>query len=671
MQLRLPSPLFVGGGTIEGQIALEIDKGISKKNKEKAIYISKLSVDVIGVEEISDGRKWIFLSLASELFDEVHPPPSAMVTSQTPAKGSELLWLTKPSSVVVPFCLNLPLNLGPPPYLSKQACIRYLLCPTAVVKSGNKRSVIRQTWNIQMLTVHDPEKALASLPSPLLATDSLLLSQTPEVQNVKLTAGLHRQTWVNGGTMFVDIHVTNNTTKTVKKLEIQLEKTTLWYSHSAAGTFEKSASHLRLPKRSDTEIVSCTTTKKSKEWRGIPSHSSEVRTCEIEAPKGHVTISTGRYFEVRYFINIIVAINMFKSVAVQLPVTLIHMNSLDILPNSLAQVAASIEAKRARTVPVTGDAIHPHYHQGQAFTAPRRRILDHGDDADHVRDSIISESLRTLTHDLDRSPRRHKNLHAHLHGPNMTTGSGISNENAAPNRLQRATHCPHHEKHDPVCYHCHCHLQCDGRAKSPGPKLPRLQVSTSGLGFSESDFEVPADSPPRKVMLSEAERKMINQERELRLQRQWSKHSQRKQNIDQDGNGENSQGGHWGWKNVAAAPNAMPKQPEHGNMSKDQHIRRGSQSAMGVRERGYVALGGPGRSRSRTNPERLHWADTGTMPGPAPNKHGRAARSVDTNMRPVARNRDRMSVSDKGKRRKEGGDIFYDGQVAPAVRLGL
>jgi hypothetical protein len=88
-----------------------------------------------------------------------------------------------------------------------------------------------------MLTVHDPEKALASLPSPLLATDTLFISREPALQTVKLTAGLHRQTWVNGALLFVDVHLVNNTSKVIKKIEVQLEKITL-VSHPNSSLLE-------------------------------------------------------------------------------------------------------------------------------------------------------------------------------------------------------------------------------------------------------------------------------------------------------------------------------------------------------------------------------------------------------------------------------------------------
>ena len=600
MSIHLPSPLFVGGGTIEGQICLEADKSsLNRKTKPKPMGISRLSIDVIGVEEVNDGRRWVFLSLGTELFDSDHPPPPSLVHCQRYQHGSELSWIFKPGTAIIPFCLNLPLNLGPPPYLSKQACIRYLLVPTAYIQTGERRSLVRQTWNIQMLTVYDPEKALASLPSPLLAADSLVVSQTPELQDIKLTAGLHRQTWVNGGKIFVDLHVVNRTAKTIKKIEVQLEKTTLWYTHAAAGTIDKSASHLRLPKRSDIETIGVTSIKKSRNWKGITPHSSEVRTCELDVPRGHVTVSTGRYFEVRFFVNVLVFASRFKNCAVQLPVTLIHMNSLDILPNSLAQVAASIEAKRAKTVPISRDiSIHQQYYSGQAFAAPRRQSLDRA----CAETGVASKEVSILSQELDKSPRRYGSVHDHHHRQyhRKVLGTSGTNENLPP-RPSNASAAHNHHKHHPSCYHCHLVYNEHGErpptaAPQIGPKLPRLQVSTSGLGFSESEFEIPADSPPRKVMLSEQERKMINQQKELKLQREYS-HRKRKESFEQS---DVRRRGHpesrTTWRNVAADLHTMPLQPPFGHLNglappgPKMDRRKGKE---------------PVRGRSRTNPDRL------------------------------------------------------------------
>ncbi|KAK6371292.1 hypothetical protein LTS17_009023 [Exophiala oligosperma] len=598
LSIRLPSPLFVGGGTVEGHMSIEVDGGAPRKPKWKPIYVSRASVDVIGVEEINDGRRWVFLSLATELFDKETPPPPSLVTSQQPAETPEIWWELKSAKTNIPFCVNLPLKLGPPPYASKQASIRYILCPSLVIKIGEKRSTVRQTWSIQMLTVHDPEKALASLPSPLLAADTLYLATEPELQTVKLTAGLHRQTWVNGAKIFVDIHISNNSAKTVRKIEVQLEKTTLWYTHAPAGTFEKSAVHLRLPKRTDTETVSTTSVKMSDSWQGVPSHSSDVRTVELEAPRGHVTISTGRYFEVRYFVNVIVTVKRFKTVAVQLPVTIIPINSLDILPNSLAQVAASIEAKRARTVPLPPSVPTPAaYFQGQAFVVPVRRSIENARSEADIPSLADMENLKTA---IDNSPRR---VHSHGHCKGEDEAE-TTEENADPNRPRLNASSHHHVTKRPSCYHCHI---AEGSEVSPvreGPRLPRLQVSTSGLGFSESEFDVPADSPPRKVMLSERERNMINQQRELRIREDRRDRRTRRpsKDIKRGEEPRRSKEQQPRYSNVVADASAEPKHAPFGNFSPEGPASyvggtRASMSEM------YPKKAGPGRSRSKTNPE--------------------------------------------------------------------
>lgn len=56
MTINLASPLFVSGGTIEGSLAVSIEPS-EYRGKPRPLYISKLSIDVLGLEEVSDGRK--------------------------------------------------------------------------------------------------------------------------------------------------------------------------------------------------------------------------------------------------------------------------------------------------------------------------------------------------------------------------------------------------------------------------------------------------------------------------------------------------------------------------------------------------------------------------------------------------------------------------------------
>lgn len=80
-------------------------------------------------------------------------------------------------------------------------------------------------------------------------------------------------------------------------------------------------------------------------------------------------------------------------------------NSLDVVPNSVAQVAAAIEEKRTAHSYKRGhspprlERQPSHSIQGRAFAAPRMQSLD------RMRSHM--EELRGLSKDLDRSPRKH------------------------------------------------------------------------------------------------------------------------------------------------------------------------------------------------------------------------------------------------------------------------
>lgn len=456
------------------------------------------------------------------MFDAKHPPPPTITTLREAIAENELFWPTHVGIATIPFCINLPLNLGPPPYASRHASIRYVLVPTLVLKNGSKRGLISQPRDIQMLTVYDPYKALASLPSPLTATEALRLDDSPEPQSVRLTAGLHRQTWISGNSIFVDVHIVNKSERSLRKLELQLQRSTLWYAHAAAGTRDRIANHLRLPKRQETDTINSTIVRKPRDWNATPPSTSELRTCHIQVPQGHVTISTGRFFEVRYFLNVIVTVARFKTITVQLPISLIHMNSLDIVPNVLAQVAASIEAKRSKTLSHNQvQSLYQPYHQGQAFVAPQKQSLEQRRAENHDKPKPELDGSKRK---LDESPSKTENCN---HCSRLATFDSMKQKSIARTEENTPPHCRH--RHGSDCYHCHI-LQMEHEKKNhtsisqAGPKLPRLQVSTSGLGFTESeisDFSA-KDLPLKKVMLSEQERKMIRQQRELQHRKEWT-----------------------------------------------------------------------------------------------------------------------------------------------------
>ncbi len=151
---RLTAPLFMGGGTVEGQIHLKIDGGsaTSRRKSRPTMSIGRIAVDVLGVEAVQ-GRQHIFRNLAVELIDENHPPPGTMVVASQ--KRFDAFWEVQSSVSVLPFRVNLPINMGPPPYKTKNASIRYIVCVTVMTNIAGKVHHVRQSHEVAVLTVHD------------------------------------------------------------------------------------------------------------------------------------------------------------------------------------------------------------------------------------------------------------------------------------------------------------------------------------------------------------------------------------------------------------------------------------------------------------------------------------------------------------------------------------
>jgi hypothetical protein len=85
---------------------------------------------------------------------------------------------------------------------------------------------------------------------------------------------------------------------------------------------EKSAGQARIFDSNERSILSKSMVKHgSAGWHGVPAHQTHIRTCDLELPRGHATVkcgmlriddifgptdNTGKYFEVRYFLNVMV-----------------------------------------------------------------------------------------------------------------------------------------------------------------------------------------------------------------------------------------------------------------------------------------------------------------------------------------------------------------------------
>ncbi|KAL8626351.1 hypothetical protein Q9189_007958 [Teloschistes chrysophthalmus] len=406
--IRVSAPVFMGGATAEGAIHIIVDGGAQPpraRRKLSSLSIDRLCVSLVGIER-SGARQYMFRCLMTDLIDEAHPPPIEMARPNQPM--SDQLWGIMPSNTILPFRLDLPVKLGPPPYISKKNSITYLISVLVEAKVDGMRAYVRESEEVTVLTVHDPEKALLNLPNPLVVTDEIQCSHRKSLETVKLTAGIHRQTWISGYPLFIDVRIANGGSKAVKRVELQLERSTFVYTHTAPADEEGlGAALLRMPDKCGKEIL----------------------------------------------------VKAIKHLTVQLPITIIHPNSIDIPPNCLAQVAATIEHKHRSRSPSTPDTMYK-YRPGQAFIAARRQSFD-----EVARRTIPLEEVNELTTLLDRST-----TNSHSQRPRRRASTSIisattttnphPNPNANPNppiayrssKFVEGTHSfrnSHHSNHHP------------------------------------------------------------------------------------------------------------------------------------------------------------------------------------------------------------------------------
>jgi len=91
--------------------------------------------------------------LATDLIDEAHPPPTTMLAVEPSSSSTQ--WEVIPSMSVLPFRLDLPVVMGPPPYKDKKVGIKYIVSTTVEAKIADKAEFVRESQDVAVLTVHD------------------------------------------------------------------------------------------------------------------------------------------------------------------------------------------------------------------------------------------------------------------------------------------------------------------------------------------------------------------------------------------------------------------------------------------------------------------------------------------------------------------------------------
>jgi hypothetical protein len=162
--LQPGASLFVGGGTVEGHVRVVVAGGgraERRRRQSRRLAIGRMSIDLLGVEELCAGggggpaKRAVFINLATEMLDADNPPPRGMAESPWQTSPLDPFWPLAAGATNVPFLLSLPLDVGPPPFQSKHARIRYVLGVTILIRDQGKQYLVRASQDIAVISVYD------------------------------------------------------------------------------------------------------------------------------------------------------------------------------------------------------------------------------------------------------------------------------------------------------------------------------------------------------------------------------------------------------------------------------------------------------------------------------------------------------------------------------------
>ncbi|EWC44058.1 hypothetical protein DRE_01410 [Drechslerella stenobrocha 248] len=324
----ITSPFHIAGGCVAGKLNLSI-----RSSDSADVHLGRVAVDLVGIEELSWTSRRILLALALEFIDDSHPPPPNILRQQHRSSGP--FWSVKPGDESFPFSVNLPLDVGPGTFSSASVRIRYVIYGTVLFKIGNTKFLVRCCRDVAIIpSVGELRRTQLDFDREIRVFEERAF--TP-AQNgyLKLTASLSRPYWFSGGSAFVDVSIENGSLYHIGKIRVKLVRhvTTYKVPESAEGGI--ATDRPRVPAWESKRTMARSELNAGTRWTGLNMDKRTSVTCEIEIPKGQLTIPRGKFlpgtfFEVQYFIVATTGpkLDPRQRVHVVLPIRILHMHSI-------------------------------------------------------------------------------------------------------------------------------------------------------------------------------------------------------------------------------------------------------------------------------------------------------------------------------------------------------
>ncbi|OBZ79498.1 hypothetical protein A0H81_00809 [Grifola frondosa] len=436
VDIVLESNTCVQGGYLRGHIKVRVRK---RSKKESPLLLAEGKVRVIGFECIpNEDDRHTFYQCAAPL-SAVTDASSSLYKSPPDGEGFSQ---AMEGVHVLPFAMHLAPDCAfgmPKGVVSMHSgvSVRYIAMISVKVKDSTtgKRSIAHFYRSCEIWPRLNSTVVLARAPRPLQASAAKSLSMLSSAHKVKLTALLHRLTWVAGQRCYVRVSVANDTKKTAKSLVLTLVRTTTVFK-------PKPALDPGLCRSVDPDACQTSTTHKVVAetmlemghgvakghasakgwWTGVGPGQELEFSHFILLPPDALSITRGRLLEVEYSVRVTLSAGSLTSdVHVTLPIRIINFLSIDPIPSepllsSDGSYARFIRRRRS----IDGDGIPPppspviesaqEAYQGTqdmdttSLSPPRDRSADVPSFAFHRQDSTRSSVLHIANPDRSPSP---------------------------------------------------------------------------------------------------------------------------------------------------------------------------------------------------------------------------------------------------------------------------
>ncbi|KAK6523281.1 hypothetical protein TWF694_006169 [Orbilia ellipsospora] len=315
----ITSPFHIGGGSVAGKLNISV-----RGPDDVDIQLGRVAVDLVGIEELSWTNRRIFQALAIEFIDDNHPPPSTILRQEG---GSGPFWPIKTGDEVFRFNIDLPLDIGAGTFNSAGARIRYIIYGTILFKIGNVKHLVRCCRDVAITpSISELRRVRTDFDQEVKVFEERSFSPAGDNEGgyLRLTASLSRPYWFSGGSAFVDVLVENDTQFRIGTIRIRLIRRINAYKN--AGDDESQ----RAPSWTGKKTMARSELNAGSRWTGLKGNKQDAVTCEIEIPKGQLTIPMGKFFEVQYFIVVTTCpkLDPSRKVKAVLPIRILHTYSI-------------------------------------------------------------------------------------------------------------------------------------------------------------------------------------------------------------------------------------------------------------------------------------------------------------------------------------------------------